>query len=497
MAITATKTSPYISKSKFLMGLQCPKLIWNVYNAKNLIPEPDATQEAAFAQGHQVGELAKQLYPGGIEVSTGTNDFDQVLQWSLEATKARKTLFEAGFAYGGGFARVDILSPAGKDAWDIIEVKSSTEVKDVNLLDLAFQVHVITGTGLKIRSCILAHISSDFVKSGTIDPHQFFVLEDVTSQISTLSRSIESKLDEMFGTIRLRQCPEIQIGPHCNNPYTCPLHDHCWGFLPEANVTTLYRGSAKGFKLLSKGTTALADIPDDFPLTDNQEIQRRTAQTGQPHIDKPAIKAFLSQLEYPVSYLDFETLGTAIPLFDGVRPYQQVPFQFSLHIVRSPGAEPEHHKFLAADANDPRPAFMRSLRDALPAEGSVVVYNASFELGRLKECSDLMPEFRPWVNSIKRRIVDLLLPFRGFRYYHPRQAGSASMKAVLPALTGKGYDHLDIQDGTTASLQFMRAMFGGISAGEQAAIRQQLDDYCHLDTFGMVRIVAALDSLVE
>src|SRR5208282_4535040 len=144
--------------------------------------------------------------------------------------------------------------------------------------------------------------------------------------------------------------------------------------------TTLHRGGAKRFKLLAKSITSLTDIPDDFPLTDNQEIQRRTAKTGQPHVDKPAIKAFLKQLKYQVSYLDFETLGTAIPLFDGVRPYVQVPFQYSLHIVRSLGAEPEHHKFLADNTDDPRPEFMRSLRDALPAKGSVVVYNASFEL---------------------------------------------------------------------------------------------------------------------
>ena len=495
MTTASTNAAPYISKSKFLSGLQCPKLLWNVYNAKHLIPEPDAQTQAIFDQGHQVGELAKQLFPGGVEIGGDVYDFDKILSRSKQALKQRRPLYEAAYTFNGGFIRADILNPVDDDAWDLIEVKSTTELKDIHLDDIAFQAYVLSGAGLKIQRCILAHINSDFVKNGAIDARKFFVLEDVTVQVSVLSRSIEPKLDEIFGTIRHRVCPEIQIGRHCDDPYTCPLHDHCWSFLPESNVMTLYRGGAKRFKLLSKGITNLTGIPDDFPLTDNQEIQRRTAKTGQPHVDKLAIKAFLKQLKFPTSYWDFETFATAIPMFDGVRPYTQIPFQFSLHIMRSPGAEPEHHKFLADSTDDPRPEFMRRLRKALPAEGSVVAFNAGFELGRLKECCDLMPEFRPWVSGVKRRIVDLLLPFRGFRYYHPKQGGSASMKAVLPALTGKGYDHLDIQDGSSASLQYLRATFGSASAEEQAVIRAHLDEYCGLDTEGMTWIVDALSRI--
>lgn len=496
MATTTTKTAPYISKSKFLAGLQCHKLLWHACNAKHLIPEPDAQTQAIFDQGHQVGELAKQLFPGGIEIGGDANDFNEILTRSKQALKQRRPLYEIAFSYNGGFARADIMNPVGSDAWDLVEVKSTTTVKDIHLYDLAFQTFVFSGAGLKIRRCILAHINPAFVKNGVIDPHRFFILEDVTSQVSALSRSIEPKLDEMFGTIRLRQCPEIRIGPHCDDPYPCPLHDHCWGFLPESNVTTLYRGGAKGFKLLAKGITKLTDVPDDFPLTGNQEIQRRAAITGQPHIDRLAIRAFLTQLQYPVSYLDFETLGTAIPLFDGTRPYMQIPFQYSLHVVRSPGAEPEHHKFLAEGTDDPRPEFMRNLREALPTEGSVVVYNAGFELGRLKECSDTMPEFRPWVSNIKRRIVDLLLPFRRFRYYHPKQSGSASMKVVLPSLTERSYANLEIQEGGQASLEYLRVHFGNVPEAERRKVREQLECYCGQDTEGMVWIIDALRRLI-
>jgi len=370
-------------------------------------------------------------------------------------------------------------------------------VKDVHLYDLAFQLFILSAAGLKISHCKIGYINSHFVKNGSIDPQQFFRFEDVTGKVLGLKSKIEGKLADLSAILRLRESPDIKIGKHCSDPYPCPLHDHCWSFLPELNVTTLYRGGAKAFKLLTTGVVRLKDIPDDFTLTDNQEVQRRSANSGEPHVDKPAIKAFLKQLKYPVSYLDFETVGTAIPIYDNSRPYQQVPFQFSLHVVRSEGGEPEHYKFLAEGTDDPRPEFMRRLRENLPAEGSVVTFNASFELSRLKECCDLLPEFKPWVRGVRARVVDLLLPFRGFRYYHPQQNGSASMKAVLPVLVGKGYDQLVIQDGTTASLQFLRATFGGAAPHECSAIRRQLDEYCGLDTLGMLWITDTLRHIVE
>ena len=198
---TTTTDRPYVSKSKFLWGRQCKKLLWYAYNAKDQIPEPDAAQQAIFDQGHEVGALAKSLYPGGIEVSADATDFDQVLRLSLEAANARKPLFEAGFVYNGGFARVDILNPVGQDAWDIIEVKSSTDVKDVNLIDLAFQAFVYNGAGLKIRRCYVMHVNRDYVRRGAVDPKKFFKMADVTKDVSGISRRIAEQLEEMFSVI--------------------------------------------------------------------------------------------------------------------------------------------------------------------------------------------------------------------------------------------------------------------------------------------------------
>lgn len=445
-----------------------------------------------------MGELAKQLFPGGIEIDTAPGDFDGAIQRTQEAIKQRRPIYEATFAHGGSYAHADILVPGAGNAWNLVEVKSTTGLKEeVHLPDIAFQAFVISGTGIRLRKCFLAHINSEFVRHGPVDPKKFFTLEDVTKPVSSMTRDIEDQIDAMQSVIGLKSHPDIKIGPHCDNPYTCPLHDRCWSFLPEASVFTLYRGGAKCFSLLQQGIQKLADIPANVTLTDNQAIQRSVLLAGQPHIDRPALAAFLSQLEYPVSYLDFETIGTAIPLFDDASPYQQIPFQYSLHIVSSPNAKPEHHYFLADGTADPRSEFMRRLRDALPATGSVVTYNAGFETGRLKECCELLPEFKPWLRKVTPRVVDLLLPFRGFRYHHPDQNGSNSMKAVLPALTGKGYEKLAIQEGGAATREFLRVTFGEVDAAERRRVRQDLEEYCALDTLGMVQIVGRLKQLTS
>jgi hypothetical protein len=381
------------------------------------------------------------------------------------------------------------------DAWDLFEVKSSTSAKDVHIFDLAFQAYVYVGAGLKVRRYILLLIDNSCVRDGEIDPAKFFKREDVTAEVSEMSRQIETRLGEMLRTIRRPDRPDPQIGPHCDDPHGCPLHDQCWAFLPEHNVLTLYRGAKKGFGLLAKGVVSIKDIPDGFALSGKQHIQRRVTRTGTPHVNKAEITNFLGQIEYPASYLDFETINPAIPLFDGTHPYKQVPFQFSLHVVNAPGSQPEHHSFLAEGRGDPRLEFLQRLRQNLPDAGSIIVYNAQFERTRLRECCDVYTEFQPWLAGVEPRLLDLLKPFRAFHYHAAGQHGSGSMKAVLPALTGRGYDHLAIQQGGTASQEFLRVTFGDVDEAERQRVRRQLEEYCGLDSEGMIWIVEGLSNV--
>lgn len=482
-----------ISKSRFLQGLQCPKLLWSAYHAKHLFPEVDDALQAVFDQGKEVGTLAKRMFPNGIEIDADPADFDGAIRLTQKQLPSRRPIFEATFSANGGFARADILNPVGKDEWDIIEVKSTTSLKDVHIPDLAFQAWVFTEAEIKLRRCFLSHINNQFVRNGEIDPKEFFTLRDVTAEVAEFTRGIEDQVSQMGRTIRAAKCPEVQIGKHCDTPYTCTLHDQCWSFLPPQNVLELYDDKkGRGWDLLNRGVLRIADIPEGYPLSAKQEIQRAVAISGKPAIKPIQIKTFLKGLKHPLHFLDFETLNSAVPLFDGSRPYEQIPFQFSLHIQRNGTTKPEHRHFLAEGRNDPRQEFMRRLKAAIEPEGSIVVFNASFEKARLKECAEVLPEYASWVTELKGRIVDLLNPFKAFNFYHPDQCGSASMKQVLPALTGKDYSGLEIQEGGAASREFLRITFGDVSESERKRVRRALEKYCGQDTEGMIWILDAL-----
>jgi len=484
----------YLTKSKFLHGEQCSKLLWFDWNAKHLIPAPDQQTLAVLEEGKSVGALARQMFPDGVEVSASS--FDEAVMESAQAIQERRPLFEAAFIYNDCAIRADILIPNGDGSWNLIEVKSTTAVEEIHLQDVAFQLHVLKGAGLRINRCIVAHINSAFVKQGPVDPHLFFALADVTDQVMALRERIEASVDEMLRLVRLPEAPAVEIGRWCDHPHVCPLHDTCWRHLPEQNVTELYRGGDKSFRLLARGVTRIADIPADAELTDRQAIQHRVAKTGLAHMDKGAIQAFLRQIKYPVSSLDFESWNSAIPTLDGTRPYAQVCFEYSLHILHSPDATPEHYVHLAESVDDPRPAFMRSLQGLLPSEGSVIGFNVSFELARLRECSEVLPEFRPWVDNIQRRALDLLPVFRSFAFYDARQRGSCSLKAILGPLTGQTYDDLDVRNGTTASTEFLRIMRGEVDEMERQRVCRALEQYCSRDTESLLWIISVLQELV-
>lgn len=479
-----------LSKSRYLNGLQCRKLLWVATNDFSRLPEVDEATQNVFDQGHYVGELAQALFPDGLNMYSPS--ISENLRETKAALRSRKPLFEAGFSPPRLFCRVDILVPSGEDKWDILEVKSTTEIRDEHLHDLAFQRHCCQLAGLPVGRCKLTYLNKDYVKQGDIDPSKLFIIEDVTDRLEPFSAGIEERIGDMLELISSNECPEEAVGQHCNSPYICGLQEECWAYLPENHVMTLYYGKKLGEELLAKGILDIGAIPADVKLNARQQIQRECVICGQPHIDRDALRTFLEGLRYPLYYMDFETFMTAVPIYDGTSPYQNIPFQFSVHIVERPGARPRHVSFLAKGKEDPRPAFLAALKDAVGPGGTVVVYYEAFEKSRLRELAAAFPEHKKWIADVSGRIVDLLTPFREFSYYHPSQSGSASLKKVMPAVTGTGYDELAIAHGDIASLRYMQATFGDIPAEERRRIRQDLLKYCGQDTAGMVRIVEKL-----
>lgn len=491
-------TAPFLSKSKYLNGLQCLKLLWHHYNAKDEIPKTDAATQAIFDQGHAVGALAKKLYPDGIEVAEGIVDHEKAIEQTQKLISERKPLFEAAFQYKNAYARADILNPVAGNAWEIIEVKSSTEAKDVNLHDLSLQWYTYQGAGLNIVRCGILHINNRYVRKGKIVPKELFHLTDVTEQVMELLPGVEEKLNQMSETIAAQTCPAVSIGTHCGDPYDCALQKKCFAFLPEHNPLTLYYlKKEKAYSLIHDGVTDILKIGNRLELSDKQEIQVKSLRSKKAQVDKYGIRSFLDTLKYPLYYLDFETIGPAIPLFDNTSPFQQIPFQFSLHIQRSEGGNTEHYSYLADGKGDPRPELLKLLKKHLGAKGSIVTYNASFEKDKLNRACDAFPEFAEWNEGIQKRIVDLLDPFKAFHYYHYDQMGSASIKSVLPVLTGTSYEGMAISEGGMASREFLRVTFGeNVTEEERKAVRKSLEDYCTLDTMAMVEIVNKLRGMV-
>lgn len=492
--IISSKRIIMLTKSRYLNGLQCFKLLWIAANEPERIPATDAATQHIFDQGHLVGELAKILYPSGITVPN--DSFKGNLEMTRELIRQRNPLFEAGVLANQIYSRTDIMNPVNEEEWDLIEVKSSTSVKEINLDDVSFQKLCWEESGVKIRDCYLAFINNQYVRNGEIDPRELFIIQDVSDGVATASIGIKDRIAQMLEVASNPLCPEIDIGPQCNNPYQCALSE-CWEGLPEHNVFTLYYGGKKSHELYRSGIIKITDIPAGYKLNDKQNIQCTCVQSGEPYVDGAAIRYFLDGLEYPLYYLDFETFGTAIPLFDGTRPYQNVPFQFSLHIQESPGGATEHYEFLSRGRQDPRPALLQSFSRLIGSKGSILAYNKSFEETVLKECEKMFPEYASRIDDAISRLTDLIVPFRSFHYYHPAQKGSASLKKVLPALTGQGYDEMAIAKGDDASLAFLRITFEDVPDAEVSEVRQQLLSYCKLDTEGMVKIVERLEEITR
>jgi hypothetical protein len=271
--------------------------------------------------------------------------------------------------------------------------------------------------------------------------------------------------------------------------------DNCWAELPEHNVFTLYYGGKKSCELYDRGIVEIADIPKTYKLNDKQQIQLSCVAYDIVQIDKEEIKEFLGGLEYPLYLHDFETFSTVIPVYDGTRPYQNIPFQFSLHIQENPGGKLQHHGYLAEGKDDPRPGLLAALHNKIGDAGSIVAYNKSFEENVLKDLASAFPEYSEWINGILPGFVDLLVPFRSFNYYNPLQHGSASIKKVLPAITGSGYEGMAIAKGDDASLAFLDMAYGNLTDEEKSQIRNNLLEYCGLDTEAMARIINELYQL--
>jgi len=487
---------PYLSKTQFLRGLQCHKALWLLKNRSDLVPGPSDALLAIFEEGHEVGELAQGLFPGGEEIEY-LDDKEKMIGKTADIIRnGARTIYEATFRFDNILVIADILHH-GPKGWEIYEVKSGTSVKEINIWDVALQYYVIREAGLDIRGASLVHIDNTYERRGDLDIRRLFAIEDMTEEVVARRDAVRDEIEAMRRDLG-PEGPAVDIGPHCKDPFECDFKPHCWAHVPETSIFDINRlGARKKFDLYYRGMVKFSDLPEDYPLSERQRMQVDAELDDRDYVNVDKIREFLRGLRYPRYYLDFETFQMAIPPFDAVRPYEHVPFQFSLHVVEGEGAPLLHHEFLAEPGPDPRKEIARRLTALIPPEATVIAYNANFEKMILRGLAERFPEYRERLEEIISNMVDLAMPFRLGYCYRKEMKGSASLKAVLPALVPElGYDGMAIGGGQEAS-----AAYGMLrrtdDEAEKARIKKSLLEYCKLDTLAMVRLVEVLEGLCK
>ena len=494
-----------ISKSRYCRGIQCPKMVWIDLNK----PEEavSTVNEAVLETGTQVGILAQSIFPDCQVVPFSLNGHEMAEETHKLLEAGANTVAEASFYYEDLFCSVDILHRSeDSEGYDIVEVKSSTGISEIYLEDVAFQYYVLTGAGLKINHAYILHINSTYVRHGELELGKLFHLEDCTEYALELQEKIPARLQAIRLAMKMKEEPQWGIDTYCEKPYECAYKGYCGRHLPSPSVFDISNMTyGKKYALYHRGGVSFGDILGDenlkVQLTKNHLRQVETEAYHLPDtVNKEEIREFLKGLKYPLYFLDFETYQQAIPQFDGVRPYMQIPFQYSLHVQQVVGGELEHFEYLGQAGEDPRRGLAEQLVRDIPRDACILAYNMGFEKGRIKDMAELYPDLSYHLMNIYDHVIDLMEPFQKKHYYSEKLHGSYSIKYVLPALCPDdpelNYQNLSgVHNGGEAMNAFAR--LASMTPEEAEETRRSLLAYCRLDTLAMVKILEKLWEMSE
>ena len=468
-----------ISKTDYVQSLKCMNVVWHRFHDRSKLP--DLSNNLIVQLGTEFGLLATKLYPKGVmidaEYSKASKETEKYLDIGIP-------IFEATFETEKLYCKVDILEPS-TNGFDIIEVKSSSSVKKDHYDDIAFQKHVLEKLGYTINNCYLMHANKKYIRKGKLNLSELFQKTDVTDEVNQLENTVAPNIEKILKYIS-QKLPDNKH-KFCAKPKQCDLREICWNHLPEHNILQLHGLWFKhAVPLMDEGKLSILDLPEEFFEKHKHTIQKNAISSGEPHIDHEKIRKFKETLTYPLNHFDVETLATPVPLHDGLRPWEKFVYQYSIHV--DDGKKVKHFEYLADSNKDPREALVKQLVKDMPSTGSIITFNKSFEIGRLKELAERVPKYAKELNSMIDRIVDLQTVFKGFHYYHASQKGSASLKAVLPVFSDKNHSDLEISDGTESFTAFYDKYY----LGKKGVSRKALLDYCALDTLAMIEILNEL-----
>ena len=501
-----TRPGPYLTKSRYVDGIRCPKKLWLDVHPGSSHPSPDPY--SVMDVGRRVGELAQELFPGGERVAGEAWEHEK----ALEDTRTRmlagaSALFEAAFEFQGIRIRVDVLERLG-NGWGLREVKSTTSVDEqkFHFDDVAVQLYVLLGTGLDVTSVELIHVNNQYVHAGgEIDCSSMLVRKDLTEEAQHRQTGVRQRLPELFSVVQADAEPEVRASKNrCMKPYRCGYVDSCMKDHPDDWVGLLHRISAKRVdEWFEEGVESISQLTSDHKLSESQERIVEVLKTGKPWISE-GLGSALVQLGPPAYFLDFETTLPGIPVFADSRPFETIPFQWSLHRVAADWTL-SHEEYLAdASRGDPRREFAESLIEAVADEAlPVVVYSQQYESKVLRALGERFPDLEPALATIVNKMVDLLAVVQE-HVFHPGfigmgslDAGTYSIKNVLPALVpGLSYASLPgVANGMEASRVFNAIAAGAYAGVDAERYRVELREYCKLDTRAMVEVTRSLQRI--
>ena len=489
----------YLSKTQYCMGISCPRSLWLQKNhPEYAVPSTDMTTRE---NGIAVGNLAKGIFGDYTEVEFSPDKSAMAAQTQALMASGTSVICEASFIYEGLYCAVDILKNLGGNRVEIYEVKSVNSLKDIHYDDVSFQTYVLRSCGYEVVSANLVHLDAGYVRHGDLELDKLFVIEDVTHLTLENETKVRDNLFMIEETLSRTTEYGLDICDNCSMA-ECQFWGHCTENLPQPNVFSL-NGTGfmkkKKIECYRRGIVSYEELLSEAGLPERQKRQVELELNGGEHIEAKEIRKTLNRLSYPLYFLDFETYSVPIPPYDGISPYMQVPFQYSLHYIEREGGELKHTEFLATPGTDSRRELAEQLVHDIPMNVCTTAYHASFEQKVIEKLAEAFPDLAEHLLNIQSHVEDLEIPFKNQYYMTPEMKGKSSIKFVLPALfpddPALDYHNLEgVHMGTEANAAFLA--MANMTPEEQTVVRKQLLTYCGLDTYAMVKVWQKLNEAV-
>ncbi len=490
-----------LSKSDYLTYLRHPAWLWLKRHQKATLPPTDPALQALFDAGNKFERYAEQLFSNGVTL--GFENYSEYQSLPSRTTSAlsegAETIFQGRFEFDQLTCIVDVLQRVDGQTFDLFEIKASTSAKSEHIPDLAFQRIVLEGAGLILRNVGVVHVDNKYRRQGEIDIEGITSITDVTEKVAERMPQTKEEIEKALVIISSDTLPDPSPRYASDLAEWMEIYSILRGPFDKHSIYNLAGIKPEQIAYLEdSGISQINNIPDDMELQRQQPQQVAVTKSGQRHVDLDAIREFLEGLEYPLYFLDYETFSDVIPTFDGLRPYQATPFQYSLHVFDHEGAELRHREYLHTENSNPVAPLLAQLRENIGVQGSVIVWYAPFEKGRNKDMAAMSTEHAAFLENINDRIVDLMVPFKSGWFVDKDFLGSASIKKVLPVLVPElSYEGLDIASGDVAQLEWMDAVVRNNNPNIRETVMVNLRRYCELDTLAMVRIFEVLNEVVK